>query len=147
MTEVGILLLVIAIIVVLVLLFRRPRRHTLAASSHRARAGAPSKSKELEKLTRSKRFWGVEIQHPGCAEAAQLAGKEFSMESAPPLPLVNCSADHCTCLYKGLLEHRRTGRRKARERRDEVRFDHEHPDRRSHKDRRRTTDSWKHRDL
>ncbi len=117
---------------------RRPK----PANKKRARA----KVESLDQLKQNKRIWGVEIKTPGCLEAYKLSKVIYQINSAPALPLPNCPASNCTCTYSGLTEHRKRVQRTQEERRDKVRFDPEHPDRRTRKDRRRNADLWKDRE-
>jgi len=125
---------------------KKPKYRTSASQAANKKKGAPTQSESLEKLKRNNHFWGVEIKTPGCMEAIKLAEKQFPIDTAPALPLPNCSAKHCTCIYSGLMEHRGQARRIQEERRNEVRFDPKHPDRRSNKDRRKNVDTWRTRD-
>ena len=93
----------------------------------------------LEKLRNNPMFWGVEMGQPGC-EAAIL-DRQFTFEEAPRLPLEGCTSAMCTCQFKGLKNRRTQRRRKLEDRRVEVRFEKDKPDRRSRKDRRRS-DRW-----
>jgi hypothetical protein len=95
----------------------------------------------LEKLKNNPRFWGVEMGQPGCEAAIALLGRQYTFEEAPRLPLEGCDAAMCTCQFKGLVNRRVQQRRKQQERRVEVRFEKDNPDRRSRKDRRRS-DKW-----
>lgn len=151
MTEILILVLIIAIIVFLVVMVRRPpsHKHTHHHKKHahpQAHKPPTSKRDELNKLRSNKQFWGVEIHQPGCAEAAKLGGQQFPIESAPTLPLEGCTATQCSCIYQGLKERRSMRRRLSHERRNELRFEPEKSDRRSHKDRRKSVETWRDRD-
>jgi len=95
----------------------------------------------LEKLRNNPMFWGVEMGQPGCEAAMALLDKQYTFDEAPQLPLDGCSSAMCTCQFKGLKNRRTQHRRKRKERRVEVRFDKDKPDRRSRKNRRRS-DSW-----
>ena len=152
MEKLLILLLIAAVIGAIVWLFLGGGLYTLQRLGKRQRPAAHSfepgslrqaKAQALEKLTHSKQFWGVEIQHAGCPESMELAHRQYSFEAAPRLPLENCPAAHCPCQYKGLVEHRQQHRRIKEDRRDSLRFDVNKPDRRSAKDRRRGFDQWK----
>ena len=92
----------------------------------------------LQRLQGNGSFWGVGIGHAGCAESRKLMNRQYTFGDAPKLPLPDCDAQHCTCQYIG-LKHRRgnTSRRTRQDRRAEVRFDNERPERRSSKTRRR----------
>jgi len=95
----------------------------------------------LEKLKNNPLFWGVEMGQPGCEAAMALLDQQFTFDEVPRLPLDGCSSAMCTCQFKGLKNRRTQHRRKQEERRVEVRFEKEKPDRRSRKNRRRI-DSW-----
>jgi hypothetical protein len=92
----------------------------------------------LQRLQANGSFWGVSISHAGCAESRRLMSQQYSFGDAPRLPLANCSAQQCTCQYSG-LKHRRgnSTRRTRQDRRAEIRFDKERPERRNNKARRR----------
>jgi len=95
----------------------------------------------LEKLRNNSLFWGIEMGQPGCEAAQAILGKQFTFAEAPQLPLEGCSSAMCTCQFKGLQNKRTRRRRKLEDRRVEVRFEKDKPDRRSRKDRRRG-DKW-----
>ena len=95
----------------------------------------------LEKLRNNSLFWGIEMGQPGCEAAQAILGKQFTFDEAPQLPLDGCSSAMCTCQFKGLKNMRAQHRRTSEERRVEVRFEKDKPDRRSHKNRRRS-DKW-----
>jgi hypothetical protein len=105
-------------------------------------ANTPTTPGGLEKLKANSMFWGVEIGQAGCQAAQALLGRQYTFDEAPQLPLQGCDSAMCSCQYKGLKDHRSKHRRKSGERRVEVRFDNENPDRRSRKDRRRGA-NWK----
>lgn len=95
------------------------------------------KARLLKKLTRSRRYWGVTIRNARCAAARQLSSRKFALDAAPALPVEGCRSLHCTCSYSGLVERRKRERRLFSDRRQQVRFDAEHPERRRQSDRRR----------
>ena len=95
----------------------------------------------VEKLRNNDLFWGLEMGQPGCEAAQAILGKQFTFDEAPELPLEGCSSAMCTCQFKGLQNRRSQHRRKLEDRRVEVRFEKDKPDRRSHKNRRRG-DKW-----
>ncbi|MGB5718295.1 MAG: hypothetical protein WBN81_14540 [Gammaproteobacteria bacterium] len=95
----------------------------------------------LDKLKNNSLFWGVEMGQPGCEAAMALLDQQFTFDEAPRLPLEGCTSAMCTCQFKGLKNRRTRHRREQEERRVEVRFEKEKPDRRSRKNRRRS-DSW-----
>lgn len=92
---------------------------------------------ELTKLRRSGSFWGVRIQPGKCAAIRPFAGRRFTFEEAPDLPRPGCKAWRCSCTYIGVPERRRDERRIQNDRRDVVRIDEEHVERRSFRGRRR----------
>jgi len=78
---------------------------------------------QLERLQKAGKFRGVHIGSH-CAASSQLAGREFSFESAPHLPVQGCDARVCECGYIGLPERRSViDRRSGRDRRDSLRTD------------------------
>ena len=105
--------------------------------------GMSTKAKALEKLSHSGQFWGVEILQGGCKASTALAGKQFTFNDAPALPLEGCEAHICPCQYKGQKENRSAHRRTREDRRDGLRYDVKKPDRRALKDRRSKFDQWK----
>ena len=148
MAKILILLVIVGIIAGLVWMFRgkqnvgRPRarrlqKHESLIAEDDSHAGLGG----LDKIRHNPLFWGVEMGQPGCEAAIALLGRQFSFEEAPRLPLEGCSAAMCTCKFKGLKNRRVSQRRKQKERRVEVRFEKDKPDRRSRKDRRRG-DRW-----
>jgi hypothetical protein len=94
-----------------------------------------------EKLRNNSLFWGLEMGQPGCEAAQAILGQQFTFDEAPQLPLEGCSSAMCTCQFNGLKNKRTQLRRKLEDRRVEVRFEKDKPDRRSRKDRRRS-DKW-----
>ena len=100
-------------------------------------AGSQDKSGELNKLRRSGSFWGVRIQPGKCTAIRPFTGRRFTFEEAPKLPLPGCKAWRCSCTYIGVPERRRDERRIQNDRRDVVRIDDEHTERRSFRGRRR----------
>ena len=128
---------------------KKPQHHTHTLRNPQPATKNPpsTQAESLKQIKNDKRYWGVEIKTPGCMEAFKLREEHFPIETAPALPLPDCPAGDCTCTYNGLKEHRGQVRRINKERRTELRFDSEDPDRRSHKDRRRNIDKWKDRDF
>jgi hypothetical protein len=100
-------------------------------------AGSGDKCGELQKLRRSGCFWGVRIQPGKCTAIRPFAGRRFTFEEAPNLPLPGCNAWRCSCTYIGVPERRREERRIHNDRRDIVRIDEHHVERRSFLGRRR----------
>ena len=101
-----------------------------------------SHAASLQKLRNSGIYRGVTIKAGKCAVARSCGGKEYSLYNAPSLPLAGCTAWRCTCGYAGLRERRKLERRGMHDRRDAVRFDAAHPERRSRKNRRRGDVNW-----
>jgi hypothetical protein len=99
--------------------------------------GSRDKSGELNKLRCSGSFWGVSIQPGKCTAIRPFTGRRFTFEEAPDLPLPGCKARRCSCTYIGVPERRRDERRIHNDRRDVVRLDEEHVERRSFRGRRR----------
>ncbi len=136
-----IFLVIVAVIAGMIWMLRaqqtaKPRRgHHVSASATIAKPGG------LEKLKSSNFFWGVKIDHPGCPAAQKLQDRHFTFDEAPELPVPGCDSSDCTCQFKGLRDRRTGVRRTHEDRRDEVRFDKDHPERRSPKGRRRS-DKW-----
>jgi len=95
----------------------------------------------LEKLKNNEVFWGLEMGQPGCEAAQAILGRQYTFDEAPQLPLEGCTSAMCTCQFKGLKNRRTQQRRNHAERRVEIRFEKEKPDRRSRKNRRRS-DNW-----
>ncbi|MGB5177535.1 MAG: hypothetical protein WBP44_02265 [Gammaproteobacteria bacterium] len=147
MTTILILLLIVGIVAGLIWMVRsrQPVGHRRtglhkyveleASDDPRAHLGG------LEKLKNNPLFWGVEMGQPGCEAAMALLDQQYTFEEAPRLPLEGCTSAMCNCQFKGLKNRRTQHRRKFEERRVEVRFEMDKPDRRSHKNRRRV-DSW-----
>jgi hypothetical protein len=100
-------------------------------------SGSGDKSDKLKKLRRSGSFWGVRIQPGKCTAIRPFAGRRFTFEEAPNLPLPGCKSWRCSCTYIGVPERRREERRIHNDRRDVIRIDEEHVERRSFRGRRR----------
>jgi hypothetical protein len=141
MATIMIFLLIVAVIAGVIWMLSRqkkPMRHharTISASAAVAKPGG------LDKLRNSKMFWGVHIDHAGCRAAQALQSQHYTFDEAPELPVPGCDSAHCTCQFKGLRERRSKVRRTHEDRRSEIRFDKDHPERRSPKGRRRS-DKW-----
>jgi len=149
MEAILILLMIVGIIAGLLWMVRgkkSPTRRRVTNLNKYESAGAGEDANEqlggLDKLRNNSLFWGLEMGQPGCEAAHAILGKQFTFDEAPQLPLDGCSSAMCTCQFKGLknkrTQHRRTN---SEERRVEVRFEKDKPDRRSHKNRRRS-DNW-----
>jgi hypothetical protein len=148
MVKILILLLIVGIVAGLIWMFRgkQPpgRRRGAGLQKYEGfNAGEDPHTQPggLEKLRNNPLFWGVEMGQPGCEAAMALLGRQFTFDEAPQLPLDGCSSAMCTCQFKGLKNNRTQHRRKQEDRRVEVRFEKDKPDRRSHRNRRRS-DSW-----
>ncbi|MGD2111931.1 MAG: hypothetical protein PVI50_01005 [Gammaproteobacteria bacterium] len=135
MPETNILLLAGAAAVAIVLLVSPRPRHI------RQRAGN-AKGGALKKLRHSGEYRAVTIRQGKCAAARQSLGRHYRFEEAPSLPFSGCTALFCSCCYQGLRERRKHQRRVARDRREAVRFDSAHPQRRSNGERRRGQIRW-----
>lgn len=112
-------------------------------SVRKNRRPANKKSSALAKLRRTGIYRGVTVRPAKCTAARRFSGKPYSFDDAPPLPLAGCNALRCSCNYHGLLEHRSQARRNPHDRRETVRFDAEHPERRSGRERRHGYASWR----
>lgn len=135
MTEFNIMLLgiVFAVALILVVVFRASRK-----------ASYQGKTDALKKLRKGGSYWGVTIMHGKCGAVRPLIGKGFRFDEAPRLPVVGCDARRCSCEYKGLVHRRKDHRRTRHDRREQVRFGTEKPERRSRKERRRDHSRWNH---
>jgi hypothetical protein len=137
--KIGLSLLILAIITGIAWLLRSGPRRTRTPPQEIVR---PGHAGQLEALRRNRNYWGVEIHSGICKAAKALAGKQFPFHEAPTLPLDDCEADTCTCTYLGLWERRKWHRRAQPDRRKMIRYLQHHPDRRSHKERRKA-DVWR----
>ena len=142
------LLIIIGIIAGLLWMIRgkqSPTRRRVTNLEKYERAGTSDDANAqlggTEKLRNNSLFWGLEMGQPGCEAAQAILGQQFTFDEAPQLPLEGCSSAMCTCQFKGLKNKRTQLRRKLEDRRVEVRFEKDKPDRRSRKDRRRS-DKW-----
>ena len=122
-----------------------PRRGSRRAASARAATSGsaphPVRPGGIDKLHANELFWGVEMDNPGCEAARELLGRQYTFEEAPELPLPGCSSAMCTCQFKGLPDQRKQARRSGNDRRGDIRFDKERPERRNRRGRRRS-DRW-----
>jgi len=66
----------------------------------------PNQRKQLRDLKLSGRFHGVQIHQCGCSASAKYAGKFFTFDEAPSLPLKRCDAPECHCVYLGVSDRR-----------------------------------------
>ena len=136
-------LLSVVIVIGLIVRSRRSRTRSRAhAVANRAAAGLGDTATSVARLREKGGFWGVELGQSGCAESDKLMGRRFTFDEAPKLPLHDCNRTSCNCHFKGLRERRLQPRRIRSDRRDEVRFDKTHPDRRRNAGRRRGDDMW-----
>ena len=101
-----------------------------------------TRTSSLQQLRSSGTCWGVMIKPGKCAAVQPYRNKKFQFHNAPVIPVAGCKAWRCSCAYVGLRERRRQNRRQAHDRRGEIRFDAAHPERRSHKNRRRGEHNW-----
>lgn len=135
MTENNLLLFAVVTIVAFVLL-------ALPRAGRSKRQRSRSKPKNLAKLRHTGNYWGVTIKCGKCSAIQYTSGRKFTFDEAPILPVVGCKALRCSCRYQGLHERRKKQRRRANDRRETVRFDAQHPERRSGRERRRGHASW-----
>lgn len=91
----------------------------------------------LQRLRSSGHYWGVKIQPGQCNAIRPFAGRRFSFDEAPALPLPDCTAKRCSCSYVGVTERRREERRTQMDRRSIARIEDAHAERRSWRGRRR----------
>ena len=157
MSKIIVLLLIVAVIGLLVWLLagggRKTGKHsrrdsTRPAAGTRIASQLSPGASQLEKMRENPVFWGVSLENPGCDAAMELVDKGTPLAEAPDLPLPGCDAVQCNCSWKGIVEQRHTNRRTQHDRRDGVRFDEkEKTDRRSHRDRRKSTSTWDRRDF
>ena len=148
MATILILLVIVVIIAGLLWMARSKQPSTRRRVAHIQKYDAAGANEDvraqlggLEKLKNNELFWGLEMGQPGCEAAQAILGRQYTFDEAPQLPLEGCTSAMCTCQFKGLKNQRTQHRRNLAERRVEVRFEKDKPDRRSHKNRRRS-DSW-----
>ena len=144
MVKIGLLLIILAVIAGIVWLLRSSRRRqprTCIPPPQIIRYGPAG---QLETLQQNKNYWGVEIQSGTCEASKALAGRRFPFPETPSLPLADCATNFCTCSYVGLWERRKWHRRAQPDRRKMIRYTHDHPDRRCHRERRKV-DVWSNR--
>jgi hypothetical protein len=112
----------------------RRRNRTAIAESPEADTALPPDA-QLKKLRQSGRFWGVSVESH-CRASSSLAGRQFSFDSPPVLPVEGCIEARCHCCLRGLPDRReRRDRRSADDRRAILRM--ESGERRSQRPRRR----------
>ncbi len=135
------LLLIIAVCIGLYFLIRHRRTPARARDAAHKTDTDKTLAGSLEKLQENSFFWGAELWQPGCTESYKMLGQKFAFGSAPEMPFEGCTRKICTCQFKGLRDRRIEARRLQPDRRDQIRFDKTHPDRRSRISRRRS-DLW-----
>ena len=109
------LLIVVLVIGTLWILHRQRTNLHIPQQSHRA-----SRNPSVKSATRSSPHgktgddWVMVIESPGCEAAKALAGRIFTHEEAPQLPIEGCNATTCTCHYRYIPEQRNDHRRSLR---------------------------------
>ena len=76
-----------------------------------------------------------------CEAARHYVGRTLDAATAPKLPLPGCGVVECRCRYERVVNLRRSERREAADRRDEIRFETK-VDRRTSPDRRVWNAFW-----
>lgn len=118
------------------------RRQSRSKDKQQPDTKSPAKPGGLDKLENNPDFWGVQLWQAGCQSARNIMGESYPIDKVPDMPLDGCDAAMCTCMFKGLLDHRRMHRRTHEDRRSELRFEEgKSSDRRSRKDR-RSGNNW-----
>jgi len=120
---------------------RRTAPHAAPVTGSPETRAKPARQGGIDKLRANSMFWGVEMGTPGCEASQQLLGRQYTFEEAPELPLPECSSANCTCQFKGLRDNRTRSRRSGNDRRGDIRFDKDRPERRDRRGRRRS-DRW-----
>jgi hypothetical protein len=144
MVKIALLLIIVAVIAGILWRLRhghRVRRRQPSRLSSR-QSVHPGPAGQLETLRLNRNYWGVEIRSGICKASKELTGRQFPFDEAPALPLADCAVNLCTCTYLGLWERRKWHRRTQFDRRNSIRYLQNHPDRRSHRDRRKI-DVWR----
>jgi hypothetical protein len=120
-------------------IWRRRKNDAVAESTEAGTALTPGA--QLNKLQQSGRFWGVSVESH-CRASSSLAGRQFTFDSPPVLPVDGCTEARCHCCLRGLPDRReRRDRRSADDRRALLRM--ESGDRRSQRPRRKDDrNSW-----
>lgn len=131
----GLLLALLAVVVTV------SQRHRRIVPKLPGRSPRLTPTAQLRALQGSGRYRGVRIESH-CRASSALAGREFPLDTAPALPVGQCSAAVCECVYVGLPERRLiVDRRSGSDRRQAIRS--ETSDRRSNRPRRRTDEhAW-----
>jgi hypothetical protein len=102
-------LVVLALLVLLLSLSHHQRRITPRLPP---RPLKPALDEQLSKLQASDRYRGVRIESR-CSASEALAGREFDFDTAPTLPVPDCSTAVCECQYIGLPERRKAADRRS----------------------------------
>jgi hypothetical protein len=131
------ILLIVAVLVGMIWLWRSQQTPHRRRRLSRQTAATPARPGGLDKLQKNEMFWGVEISQAGCESARALLGRQYTFDEAPELPLPGCESAACTCQFNGLKDHRGKPRRTREDRRNDIRFDKDRPERRSRRNRRR----------
>ena len=142
MVKIGLLLIILAVIAGILWQLRNGKRRRRRSRLSPTPSVSQTPAGQLETLRLNKSYWGVEIRSGICKASKELAGRQFPFAEAPTLPLAECKANLCTCSYLGLWERRKWHRRTQADRRQSIRYLQNHPDRRSHRDRRKI-DVWR----
>ncbi len=100
-------IIAIIILVVSILLFRRTRATTKKR---------PPDPDRLGKVQRDTRFHSVSLENlsGACAAAYAIQGERFLPGAAPRVPLPECDAPECNCLYVRHNDRRLSGNRRQR---------------------------------
>ena len=127
---VGILVLALAIVALLVI----SQRHRRLNPRLPRRTIPLTPAEQLRRMRTAGTYRGIKIESH-CAASAHVAGREYTFERAPTLPVIGCDMAVCECHYVGLPERRRLAdRRSGTDRRHSIRLDSE--DRRAERPRR-----------
>lgn len=116
---------------------QRRRRHMGELAELPSRVTNPRQYAQLRTI----KAWELVVADPShaCSWACESAGKRFPGDSAVPVPIAGCGRS-CECRYAAVTEHRRHQRRRATERRHELRYDTDED--RRHVQGRRRGDHW-----
>ena len=116
----------------------RSRRQAIAPAEEPVHLSPMAQTLKLQKLNR---YWGYRIESH-CRASSRLAGQQFPLEGAPPLPVQGCESTTCHCCLIGLPEQRQQfDRRSGQDRRRSIRL--EESDRRAERPRRNSDlNSW-----
>lgn len=121
----------------------RRARDAAAATALERRATAVANltpDAQIAKLRQTGKYWGYRIESH-CHASSRLAGRQYSFDDTPPLPVPGCEARVCSCCMVGMPERRQQReRRSGQDRRRTIRMDS--TDRRSDRPRRKGDLSW-----